>query len=543
MKNKISISRLLMTWMLGFTFAFLLIIGFILQINIREIREEYRRNLQFRSSLFKESIESSIIMGDYSSVVAKANSFFNQADVASINITLRDGSTLVDLAKTESNLTDPDYHKTIGSIFIIDKATNSNFSISSFKVYFELSSLKRTLSSFVFQWIVASLLFLAVTISSVLYFSRKFNNPLRKLSQAALSGDLQVIYGIKKDAKIAELFSLESAFQSMGAQLIELSQKEKENFKNAAVGRIIAHLSHDLRAPLGVIERFLSIPDNEMPEMKATVRESLSRLYSMVESLRYSEVETIITKSPVPFSFRFILETIQGKAEQLNIKVYAPHKVVGLLIIDLMKIERALLNLVSNAIDFAKSEVWIEYEIQSTNLNFKVIDDGPGVYDEFLPKLFNRGSTYGKVDGTGLGLAYVRQIMRGHGGDVTYRREDSLTVFECLVPNAVELEKEQPMEDTTSFDIQLVQKLERIVAICLEPESLSKSVLLRLTSYKSNEFSFSEEREEANLVVSNIDGIMFQVLEADEQEFIHVSSAWGNEDNIIDRLKLKFNLS
>lgn len=185
----------------------------------------------------------------------------------------------------------------------------------------------------------------------------------------------------------------------------------------------------------------------------------------------------------------------------------------------------------------------IEYEVEDGNLILRVIDDGPGIPEEFLPRLFQRGATHGKPDGTGLGLAYVRQIMRGHGGDVTYRRENDLTIFECRLPNAVLQERDQLVKKTACSEIELQQKCTKRVAICLEPISLSLSVLSRINSYESNDFAFSKEREGAHIVVSNIDEIMFAVLEGEEQEFIHVSQLWGDENVIVDRLVRKFNLS
>jgi hypothetical protein len=133
--------------------------------------------------------------------------------------------------------------------------------------------------------------------------------------------------------------------------------------------------------------------------------------------------------------------------------------------------------------------------------------------------------------------------MRGHGGDVTYRRENGYTIFECRLPNAVFEKEEQAVEITTSLELKVEQKLVRKVAICLEPRSLSQAVLAQLTSRKSEEFLFAEEREGAQIVVSNTDEIMFDVMERDDQEFVQVSESWGTEAQMISLLRRKFNLS
>jgi hypothetical protein len=315
--------------------------------------------------------------------------------------------------------------------------------------------------------------------------------------------------------------------------------------KEADIGRITRQISHDLRGPLGAFERLLFLPPGtSIDEHKFVIRQALARFNHMIESLRNMDEEFTIDSIPCNLDFEIGMYALGAKALKLG-KVLQPIAITltEKVIVDPIKFERAWVNLATNAIDAAESMVCIEFLNEDFDLIVRVKDDGPGVSDEFLPKLFQRGSTYGKADGTGLGLAYVRQIMRGHGGDVTYRRENDLTIFECRLPHAVVWEEAQVMENTLSLDTQLVQNMVRTVAICLEPDSLSRSVLSQLASYKSDDFLFSEERETANIVVSNIDEIMFSVLEGDEQEFIHVSPLWGNEGAIVERLVRKFNLN
>jgi hypothetical protein len=132
--------------------------------------------------------------------------------------------------------------------------------------------------------------------------------------------------------------------------------------------------------------------------------------------------------------------------------------------------------------------------------------------------------------------------MRGHGGDVTYRRENGLTIFECRLPNAVVDQEEQPDEIAESLELKLEQKQVKKVAICLDPPLLTQTVLTQLISQNSGDFLFSEERGGAQIVVSNIEDIMFEVLERDDQQFIQISDSWGTEVQMISLLMRKLNL-
>jgi len=237
-----------------------------------------------------------------------------------------------------------------------------------------------------------------------------------------------------------------------------------------------------------------------------------------------------------------VFNILRHSADKKHVQLYFRNAITGYIRVDPTKFERVFLNLVSNAIDFAKSEVRVEIEESGIDMIFRVVDDGLGVPDEFLPRLFQRGATHGKPDGTGLGLAYVRQVMRGHGGDVTYRRENNVTIFEGRLPNAMEPEKEQVVENVASFKTELAQKTMRSVAICLEPRKLTQSILSKLASCDSGNFLFTEERNGANVVISNIDEVMFEVLERDDQEFIAVAQLKGDEVAIMKILKRKFKL-
>ncbi len=396
-------------------------------------------------------------------------------------------------------------------------------------------------------WLVISLFLLS---TNTIFFLWQ-NSSLKKLSLRIGKSVIEVVKIFETSSKIGQessqrqrttFYEIEQLAENV-LDAMNRIQITNSLEKEAAIGRITAHLSHDMRAPLGAIERLMLASENEISSMKGAVQDSLNRLYSMIEALRHTESETLVHRTLAQLEFGFVENSLKYKALSKGILLDIPKNKFGELLIDSLKLERAWINLTSNAMEVAKSFVKIEADFKGDHLFIRVIDDGPGVPGEILPKLFQRGVTHGKADGTGLGLAYVRQIMRGHGGDVTYRRENGRTVFECFLPRAIESEKEQVMNNTATLDFRLVQKMVRNVAICLEPESLSKSVLSKVSSFKTDEFLFSEERNGAHVVVSNIDEIMFAVLEGDEQEFVHVSSAWGDEEGILARLKLKFDIS
>jgi two-component system phosphate regulon sensor histidine kinase PhoR len=110
---------------------------------------------------------------------------------------------------------------------------------------------------------------------------------------------------------------------------------------------------------------------------------------------------------------------------------------------DSRKLEQVLKNLVSNAVKYIPQgrSVQIRWESDDKrNIVLRVIDDGQGISDEHLDRLFERFYRIDKgrardAGGTGLGLAIVKHIMQSHGGSVSVRsKENKGSEFTCVFP-------------------------------------------------------------------------------------------------------------
>lgn len=539
--SKIKLSSaffLLQALIVGFL---LIIIGLFFSMYFNKVVEEHGQKLLLRSSLFKSSVSENVVLGDYSSALKRSSDFFDQGDVRLLRIKLIDGTDVAFFQKDKSGKSDSVF-RTEESVNIesnIDKSINK---IASIEVIYDLATLHNLKKDLVKKGMLAGLFSFLLSSLVIFYFSKSLRRPLESMSETFATGDLRRISNVEPESFVHEMWVLEKSISTLGKQIIELNEKERELAKSAAVGRITSQLSHDMRSPLGTFERLLMVSSDEFMSMKSAIKDSLNRLYSMTDALRNSEAENLVKRSRSIVDFSFGKHNLLLKAHQRGISIVVPEFKIQNLMIDAIKFERAWMNLASNAIEVAKSYVRVEVEVSDSDFVLRVIDDGLGVPTEFLPRLFQRGATHGKHDGTGLGLAYVRQIMRGHGGDVTYRREKNLTIFECRLPNAVIDEKEQVVENVVSLEHRLDLKAVRNVALCLEPRSLNLTILDKLASYDSVDFSFTEERTHASIVVSNNDDIMIEVLERDDQEYVALGHLKGDEMSILKTLKRKFAL-
>lgn len=106
------------------------------------------------------------------------------------------------------------------------------------------------------------------------------------------------------------------------------------------------------------------------------------------------------------------------------------------------RLEDVAQNLVDNALSFAHARVTITVRRDGASTLLVVADDGPGVADDVLPRLFDRFFTTRSRDrdgvgvGTGLGLALVRAVVEAHGGSVSAsNRPEGGARFEAHFPD------------------------------------------------------------------------------------------------------------
>jgi PAS domain S-box-containing protein len=203
--------------------------------------------------------------------------------------------------------------------------------------------------------------------------------------------------------------------------------------KLAAVGTFSAGLAHEIRNPLNganlqlqLLERRLAkfVDAEHVPtllEPVTIVRGELERLSRLVsEFLSFARPVAVqahdldlveLTRQVVELERH--VATDRGCALEL----LAPEGAV-VVEVDPERIKQVLLNLVRNAIDAARSRVEVTVARDGAGAQILVIDDGPGISAEHLPRIFEPFFTT-KESGTGLGMAITHAIVERHGGTIS----------------------------------------------------------------------------------------------------------------------------
>jgi protein-histidine pros-kinase len=242
--------------------------------------------------------------------------------------------------------------------------------------------------------------------------------PLRTLATAAahLASNLDAV-ALSEEGP-SEVREAARAFNAMQVALKrDLDQRTQ----------MLAAISHDLKTPL----TRLALRAEEMPPSAARDRlardvEAMSVLVGdgleFAQSLQLREPRVIVDLTA-------LIDAIAGEADDLGwrITTFSPQSVS--LRCAPRALHRALWNLVENACIYGGGAAAIHLAIGDTSVEIRIEDDGLGMAEEMLERVFepyvradlSRGAD-GGPPGTGLGLPIARNIIQSHGGTVILRR-------------------------------------------------------------------------------------------------------------------------
>jgi len=198
----------------------------------------------------------------------------------------------------------------------------------------------------------------------------------------------------------------------------ETEQKQYERMlerQNDRLKEFTDILSHDLRSPLNVIEgRMELFRDDRSERHLEEIEKTTNRMGHLVEDLLRVAEQGQVVEDPEPVQLRFIVETAQeGVFTEEAGYLYVD---IPRIMADRHRLIQLFENLFRNAIQHGGNDVHVE--IGPLEDGFYVEDDGPGIPEEFQPKVFDHGFTTADY-GHGYGLSIVRSIVGAHGWDIT----------------------------------------------------------------------------------------------------------------------------
>jgi signal transduction histidine kinase/pSer/pThr/pTyr-binding forkhead associated (FHA) protein len=206
----------------------------------------------------------------------------------------------------------------------------------------------------------------------------------------------------------------------------------------AAVGQTIATLSHHIKNILQGVRGGSYLVDSGLQQHDVQqvrkgwgiVQRNQERIYNLVmDMLTFSkERRPELKLNQVNDVVSDVGELMQGRAAELNVQVDVTlGESIPLSMFDAEGIHRAVLNVVTNALDALESverpdkrvQTTTRYDADEDQIVVTIADNGPGIDEDELPRLFNLFESSKGSRGTGLGLAVTQKILREHSGEIS----------------------------------------------------------------------------------------------------------------------------
>lgn len=214
------------------------------------------------------------------------------------------------------------------------------------------------------------------------------------------------------------------------SEIHKLQEQLGHKKRLTAMGEMAARLAHQIRTPLSSATLYLAqlgrgdIPADQRKKVSVKVGEQLSQVGNLVDSmLSFVRGETPATEL---ISLKDVLAEFESavapQLEKSCSRISVPPLDNTLLLVgDVDELVGALCNLVMNALEAANKPVSIDIwvgALSSDYLQIKVRDNGPGIREDILDRLFDPFFTT-RALGTGLGLAVVAMTISNHGGEIS----------------------------------------------------------------------------------------------------------------------------
>lgn len=286
--------------------------------------------------------------------------------------------------------------------------------------------------------VVAMVLIASVLLS--LFLARTIVRPLRKLARAAV----RVRLGRAREVVVPRLPSRRDEIGTLARALSDMTQALRERID--AGEHFAADVTHELKNPIASVRSAIEglgrgTTDAQRAQLLAIADEDVRRLDRLVTDISdASRIDAQLSRTLFePIDIGLMIESmLAGRAARAGqdgprprVAFARPRKGTTLVMGDGHRLERAIDNVIDNAISFSPQSglVCIAATRLGDEVHIRVDDDGPGIDPAQREAIFRRfhserpnGEAFGRH--SGLGLAIARTIIEGHSGTISARDRD-----------------------------------------------------------------------------------------------------------------------
>ena len=268
------------------------------------------------------------------------------------------------------------------------------------------------------------------------FITEKLKILYRSIRKGKINNDTDQSFSILDDVIERAEVDTEEWTDEKNSEILRL--KEQEEFRREFIGNI----AHELKTPVFSIQGYiLTLLDGGLEDenvnrafleraSKATDR--MTNILNDLDHLAKLEVSDLLiemTRFDMKELVKDVFEELEIKAEEKNLSLrFAKDFDPVFVSADKVKIGQVLMNLINNSIHYGNDggETQVRFYLMDNIVTVEVSDDGPGIADEDLPRLFERfyrveKSRARNQGGSGIGLAIAKHFIEAHNQTISVR--------------------------------------------------------------------------------------------------------------------------
>ena len=276
-------------------------------------------------------------------------------------------------------------------------------------------------------FIISSSLAIITAITIVVLTSRFVSKPIHSLIEMTERISRGQFTRTNISSKNSDVNEIVDALNHMSEELGKYKETILKQEKLSSIGELSSRLAHDIRNPLTVIKATVDLIKTQNKNLTSEDLEKLERMDDAIYRIsnQVDNVLDFIKGKPMNFKKQSLHKLIKSsiedilKPEKIKISVSGPDIIIEC---DFETLKVVLINLIFNSVQAIgkEGEITITTHSKDNQAIIEIEDSGPGIPEDKMDKIFEPLFTT-KQEGTGLGLASCKSIIKQHNGTISVK--------------------------------------------------------------------------------------------------------------------------
>jgi len=294
--------------------------------------------------------------------------------------------------------------------------------------------LQRIIRQFIL-WYCLGIIFYLAQLVLITICVRWITGPLSRFTKGLRQGRAHIDEFKSEQVRFLEIKEFIEAYEHKTKSELRLREELLKNENEINLGKLAAQVAHDIRSPLAALNMVLDHLADIPEDTRVLIRTAVHRIKDIANSLvKKNTLETTVPQSRhvlKPYSKQHLWSLVEPiviekqlvfETDPISIRMHEGPECYEIFSeIDAVEFRRILSNLIHNSVEALSDKgggIDVSIGSEGANAWLSVKDNGKGIPKKILPELAKRGFTFGKSQGSGLGLYHAKTCLEKWNGQL-----------------------------------------------------------------------------------------------------------------------------